>query len=86
MRFLSELWRHDRIHTQALSKERTGENVDVKRVRVMFATLTKRHTRVVRSAGAADGETDVRAKRETRRNELSSRMLLIPSSRLRLGP
>ena len=86
MRFLSELWRHDRIHTQALSKERTGENVDVKRVLVMFATLTNRHTRVVRSAGAADGETDLRAKRETRRNELSSRMLLIPSSRLRLGP
>ena len=86
MRFLSELWRHDRIHTQALRKERTGENVDVKRVLVMFATLTNRHTRVVRSAGAADGETDLRAKRETRRNEFSSRMLLIPSSRLRLGP
>ena len=34
--FESVLWRHDNVHTQALSKERTGENGDVKRVLVKF--------------------------------------------------
>ena len=34
--------------------------------------------RVVRSSGAADGENELRAKRETRRIELSSRMWWVP--------
>ena len=83
MRFKSELWNHNRIRTQALSKERTGENGDVKRVLVKFSTLTNWNTRVVRSAGAADGETELRAKREPRRIELNSRIWRIslrPSS------
>ena len=62
MRFLSEVWSHDHIHTQALSEERTRDNVDVKRVCVKFSTLTNWSTAVVRSAGAADGETELRAK------------------------
>ena len=33
--FKSELWSHDRIHTQALSTDRTGENGDVKRMPVI---------------------------------------------------
>ena len=74
MRFESELWSHDRIHTQALSKERTGENGDVKRVLVKFSTSTNWNTGVVRAAGAADGETELRAKRDTRRIELSNLM------------
>ena len=72
--FESELWRHDRIHTQALSEEWTRENCDVKRVLVKFPMLTCWNTGVVRSAGAADGETELRAERETRGIELSSRM------------
>ena len=44
------IWRHDRIHTQALSKEWTGENGDVKRVLVKFSTLTNWNTGVARSA------------------------------------
>ena len=82
-KFSSELWRHDRIHTQALSKERTGENGDVKRVLVKFLALTNWNTGVVRSAGAADGETELRAERETRGIELSCRMRwvsILPSS------
>ena len=39
-----------------------------------FSTLTDWNTGVVRSAGAADGETELRAKRETRRIELGNRM------------
>ena len=46
----------------------------MKRVLVKFSTLTNWNTGVVRSAGAADGETELRANRETRRIELSSRM------------
>ena len=81
-KFESELWRHDRIHTQALSEERTRENGDVERVLVKFSTFTNWNTGVVRSA---DDETELRAKRETRRVELSGRMRWVPSSRLRLG-
>ena len=43
-----------------------------------FSTLTNWNIKVVRSAGAADGETELRAKRETRRIELRSRMRWIP--------
>ena len=50
----------------------------MKRVLVKFSTLTNWNTRVVRSAGAADGETELRAKIETRRIELSSRMRWVP--------
>ena len=37
VRFLSEVWSHDHIHTQALSEERTRDNGDVKRVLVKFS-------------------------------------------------
>ena len=50
----------------------------MKRVLVKFSTLTTWNTGVVRSAGAADGETELRAKRETRRIEVSGRMRWIP--------
>ena len=35
----SKLWRHDRIHAQALSEERIGENGDEKRVLVKFSDV-----------------------------------------------
>ena len=49
---------------QALSEERTRENGDVKRVLVKFSTLTNWNAGVVRSVGAADGKTELRAERE----------------------
>ena len=76
--FQSELGRHDRVHIQAVSEERTREDGDVKRVLVKFSTLTDWNTRVIRSAGAADGETELRAEGETRGIELSSRMRWVP--------
>ena len=66
------------IHTRSLSEERTGENGDVKKVLVLFSTFTTWITGVGRSAGAADGETESRAERETRGVELSSRIRWVP--------
>ena len=50
----------------------------MKRVHVKFSTLTNWNTGVVRSAGAADDETELRATRENRRIELSRRMRSLP--------
>ena len=57
----------------------------MKRVLVKFSTLTNWNTRVVRSAGAADGETELRAERETRGIELSSRMRWVPIQSSSIG-
>ena len=43
-----------------------------------FSTFTNWNTGVVRAASAADGETELRAKRETRRLELSKLMRWVP--------
>ena len=45
---------------------------------VKFSTLMNRNTGVARSAGTADGETELRAERETRGIELGSRMRWVP--------
>ena len=55
---------------KALSKERTGDSLDVMRVLVKFSTLTKWNTRV----GQLMVEHGLRTKRETRRIEGSCRM------------
>ena len=76
-----QLWSHDRIHTQALGEERTGEDEDVKRVLVKFSD-------------AHDWNTDlnqqscirvVRTRTETRGIERSSPMRRSPCRRLPLG-
>ena len=66
-------------HTQALSKERTRDNGDLKRVLVKCSSLTIWNTGVVRSAGAADGES------ELRRIEFSSRTRWVPILPLSIG-
>ena len=69
----SKLWRHDRIHTQALDEERTRDDGDVKRV-------------LVKSSNAHDWNTELNqqsccrvayARRETRGIE-HSRMRRVP--------
>ena len=57
----------------------------MQRVHVKFSKLTNWNTGVVRSAGAADGETELRAERETRGIELSSRMRWFPIQESRWG-